>query len=426
MPIDSDDSVPLVVSALNKGIGPIASPLEPEETIDVGWSLLDEEIALPAAVLYEERLAHNVAWMRDFMKEYGVKLAPHGKTTMAPKLFGRQMDAGAWGITVANVHQALVANRHGVPRVLIANQVVGRANLRILSLLLHTPDFELYCLVDSASNVYQLGEYLYDTKQRLNVLLELGPMGGRTGIRDHAQEQEVLDAIAQWPNNLSLAGIEVYEGVLGDEESIRGFLRRAVETLKRLTDEECFDRKRPILTGAGSAWYDVVAEEFAPERLGLEAEVVLRPGCYVTHDVGIYRNAQEQIQQRNSVAAQMGAGLLPALQLWAYVQSVPEPDSAIVALGKRDAAFDAGLPTPALHFRPGGASREPAPTPTHWEVRKLMDQHAFLRIEEGDDIRVGDMIGFDISHPCLTFDKWRQLLVLDASWRTIDVVQTYF
>jgi WD40 repeat protein len=36
------------------------------------------------------------------------------------------------------------------------------------------------------------------------------------------------------------------------------------------------------------------------------------------------------------------------------------------------------------------------------------------------------MIGFDISHPCLTFDKWRQLLVLDESWRTIDVVQTYF
>jgi O-antigen biosynthesis protein WbqV len=47
-------------------------------------------------------------------------------------------------------------------------------------------------------------------------------------------------------------------------------------------------------------------------------------------------------------------------------------------------------------------------------------------LEEGDDVRVGDMIGFDISHPCLTFDKWRHLVVLDASWRAIDVVQTYF
>ena len=105
---------------------------------------------------------------------------------------------------------------------------------------------------------------------------------------------------------------------------------------------------------------------------------------------------------------------------------VPESDRAIVALGKRDAAFDLGLPTPSLHFRPSGGSREPVATPSHWELTKLMDQHAFMTIEEGDDIHVGDMIGFDISHPCLTFDKWRHLLVLDAKWRAIDVVQTYF
>ena len=426
MPIDSDDSVPLVVSALNKGIGPIASPLEPEETIDLGWNLLAEEISLPAAVLYEERLAHNVAWMRDFMAEYGVKLAPHGKTTMAPKLFGRQIESGAWGITVANAHQARVANRHDIQRVLVANQIVGRANLRIVSQLLHTPDFELLCLVDSAENVDQLGEFFDETGQTLGVLLELGPMGGRTGVRDDAQERAVLDALARWPDALSLVGVEVYEGVLGEEAEIRAFLRRAVETLKRLAAEGRFRRAKPILTGAGSAWYDVVAEEFDPAKLEVDAEVVLRPGCYVTHDVGVYRKAQEQIQQRNTVAAKMGAGLLPALQLWAYVQSVPEPESAIVALGKRDAAFDAGLPTPALHFRPTGSSREPSPAPPHWELTKMMDQHAYLRIADGDDIRVGDMIGFDISHPCLTFDKWRHLVVLDASWRAIDVVQTYF
>src|SRR6476620_12047048 len=169
-------------------------------------------------------------------------------------------------------------------------------------------------------------------------------MGGRTGIRDQVQEQEVLDAIDQWPAALSLAGIEVYEGVLSEEEEIREFLRRAVDTLKRLQDEECFDRKRPILTGAGSAWYDVVAEEFAPDRLGVDAEVVLRPGCYLTHDVGIYKQAQEQIQERNSVAAKMGAGLLPALQLWAYVQSVPETERAIMDFAKRTAPLIRALP----------------------------------------------------------------------------------
>jgi len=59
-------------------------------------------------------------------------------------------------------------------------------------------------------------------------------------------------------------------------------------------------------------------------------------------------------------------------------------------------------------------------------VTGMMDQHAYLKIAPGDDIRVGDMIAFDISHPCLTFDKWRHLPVLDAKFNVLDIVQTFF
>jgi D-serine dehydratase len=106
------------------------------------------------------------------------------------------------------------------------------------------------------------------------------------------------------------------------------------------------------------------------------------------------------------------------------VQAIPEKEKAIITLGKRDAAFDAGLPMPALHHRPGNTA--PLSAPAHWTFTRMMDQHAFLQIREGDDIRIGDMIGFDISHPCLTFDKWRCLPVLDKNYRVVDIVQTYF
>jgi D-serine dehydratase len=56
----------------------------------------------------------------------------------------------------------------------------------------------------------------------------------------------------------------------------------------------------------------------------------------------------------------------------------------------------------------------------------MMDQHAYLQIAAKDDLRVGDMIGFDISHPCLTFDKWRSLAVLNAEYEVVDLVKTYF
>ena len=167
-----------------------------------------------------------------------------------------------------------------------------------------------------------------------------------------------------------------------------------------------------------------MAEEFAKANIGQPLDVVLRPGCYLTHDVGIYRAAQARIDANNPIAHKMRSSLLPALQLWAYVQSVPEAERAIIAMGKRDAAFDAGLPLPVLHFRPG--DKAPSATPAHWEVTGMMDQHAYLKIAPGDDIKVGDMIAFDISHPCLTFDKWRQISVVDDAYNVVDVVQTYF
>lgn len=413
-----------MIDPLNKALGKLEAPLAPAAAGQVGWQLLAEDLSLPAAVLYEERLAHNLAWMRRFMHEYGVQLAPHGKTTMAPKLFARQLEAGAWGITLATAHQTAAAHAHGVRRVLMANQLVGRRNMEIVADLLRDPGFEFFSLVDSPELADQLGAYFSGRGQTLQVLLELGVAGGRTGVRDARQQAAVLAALARWPGALSLAGVEIYEGVLKEEADIRAFLRRTVAVTRELAAAGRFGRSPVILSGAGSAWYDVVAEEFARAEIGAPLDIVLRPGCYLTHDVGIYRAAQERILASNPVAQKMREGLLPALQLWAYVQSVPEPERAIVGMGKRDAAFDAGMPVPARLYRPGAPA--PQAAPAHWEVSGMMDQHAYLRIRAGDDIRVGDMIAFDISHPCLTFDKWRHIPVLDGSLRVTDIVQTFF
>jgi D-serine dehydratase len=362
--------------------------------------------------------------MQEFITAYGVKLAPHGKTTMTPKLFDLQLNAGAWGITLATAHQALVAYQHGVRRVLMANQLVGKQNMAIISKLLEDKEFEFFCLVDSAQQIEQLGKFYSTKNQRLQVLIELGVDGGRTGVRNTEQLQSVLTALAKWREHISLSGIEIYEGVLDDEAAIRSFLQHAVAVTRKLAEEGRFDRERVLLSGAGSAWYDVVADVFSNAGLDNFVDVILRPGCYLTHDVGVYREAQQKILKRNPIAQRMHTSLQPALQLWAYVQSVPEKEKAIIALGKRDAAFDAGLPTPALHYRPGTSA--PVGAPSNWQLTRMMDQHAYLHIAEGDDIQVGDMIGFDISHPCLTFDKWRCLSVLNEDYQVIDIVQTFF
>ena len=419
-----DTAAQALVNPLDKGLGALAEVCLPEQIAALGWNVLNEDLSLPAAVLLQSKVEHNLDWMQRFVNEYGAKLAPHGKTTMAPRLFQKQLAGGAWGITLATAHQTRAAYAHGVRRVLLANQLVGKRNMAILAELLADPGFEFFCLVDAADQVDQLAAFFGKTGQSIQVLIELGVQGGRTGVRDEAQLQLVLGALARANGAVRLAGVEIYEGVLQKEEDIRAFLQRAVQVLGDLDRAGRLQRSPAVLTGAGSAWYDVVAEEFAKADIAQPLDVVLRPGCYLTHDVGIYKAAQAQINVRNPVAHRMRTSLQPALQLWAYVQSVPEAERAIIALGKRDAAFDAGMPLPAQRYRPGSAA--PEATPAHWEVTGMMDQHAYLKIAAGDDIKVGDMIAFDISHPCLTFDKWRQIAIIDDAYNVVDVVQTYF
>ncbi len=413
-----------LISPLNKGLRSLDRALDAKQIASLGWNLLHEDLSLPVAVLYQDKIEHNLRWMQQFAETYGAKLAPHGKTTMAPQLFAKQLEAGAWGITLATAQQTVAAYRHGVRRVLMANQLVGKQNMAAIAQLLEDPDFSYYCLVDSAELVDQLGAFFAARGLRLHVLLELGVMGGRTGVREDEQLRSVLSALSQWRDHLVLSGVEVYEGILQDEAAVRAFLERAIDVTRRLASENRFQESPILLSGAGSIWYDVVAEVFSAAGLGDSVEVVLRPGCYLTHDVGAYREAQARILERNPVARRMHEGLVPALHVWAYIHSIPEPGRAIVGLGKRDAAFDSGLPMPALFFRPGDSA--PAQAPAHWSLSKMMDQHAYLEISSEDRLRPGDMIGFNIAHPCLTFDKWRVLPILDRDYRVVDLVQTFF
>ncbi len=179
------------ISPLNKGIGLLSDALEPEEIVARGWNLLKGDLGLPCAVLYEDKLRHNLEWMKQFISSYGVQLAPHGKTTMAPRLFQMQLDSGAWGITLATAHQTMVAWKHGVRRVLMANQLIGKQNMSIIAHLLEDPEFEYYCLVDSVEEVDQLGAFFAGRGQRLNVLLELGR-------QEAAQEYAMTSTSRRW------------------------------------------------------------------------------------------------------------------------------------------------------------------------------------------------------------------------------------
>jgi D-serine dehydratase len=449
-PIDLRPILDEVVDATTKGYPPCAAALPIAAIGAQRWSVLDGDLPLPLAVIRDSALAHNQRWMRDFTQATGVLLAPHGKTTMAPQIFAAQLDAGAWGMTVANVQQLGVCVRFGVRRVIMANQLLGAAEVRaVIAQQARHPDLEFHFLVDSPAQLAAIEAVAGASAPagRLQALVELGLSGGRTGVRDHAAALALARAVAA-SAHLALSGIECYEGlaISGDsaqDASTVGALMRRVQELALDCDREgLFAGPAIILTAGGSAAFDIVAREL-PMRLSKPVLTILRSGCYVTHDSGNYKRLLEGVQARSGAVWQQRPGLQPALEVWSRVQSCPEPGLAVLTFGKRDASHDIDLPVPIKWHRPAPAPSAglalgagPIAAPTGWRIAALNDQHAYLRFEAAADTakggpadaapRVGDLIGCGISHPCTTFDKWRLLYTVDDAYRMTGAIRTFF
>jgi D-serine dehydratase len=398
------------------------------------WNLLKEDLPLPVAVLKQDALLHNVRWMQRFAEESGTTIAPHGKTTMSPALFDMQFAAGAWGITVATVHQLQVARHFGYSRIVMANQLVGRSCIEyVLQELKRDPAFEFWCLADSIENVARLSEAAQRVSpdRPLRLLVELGYAGGRTGCRDGETALTVARAIAAASPRLALAGVEGFEGLMhGGTPAERAgqvdsFLDRIAALAADCAREELFAPGEVLLSAGGSIYYDLVATRLRAVDIGRPTRVVLRSGCYITHDDILYRRVFEALRQRRPELAAMGGGLRSALEVWAYVQSRPEPEKAILGFGKRDASYD-DPPVPLKWYRPGQDMAVPGPLLSGHRVTHLNDQHCHMVIPAGSPLAVGDMVAFGISHPCLTFDKWRIMYVVDDDYTCVSALRTYF
>ncbi|WP_405869698.1 amino acid deaminase [Streptomyces sp. NBC_00005] len=403
-----------------KGLPPDAEGLTVGELAAQRRNLFTDSFATPVLALSAERLEHNLALMETYATRHGLAFAPHGKTSMAPQLFQRQIERGAWGITLALPHQVRVARAFGIERIFVANELVDPAALKWISAELDAdPRFRFICYVDSVRGVELMDAALRGAARPLDVVVELAAgEGARTGVRTEAECAAVADAVAA-SATLRLVGVAGYEGEVpqADPERVHAWLRRLVALAADFDKAGRFAGLDEVVVSAGgSAWFDAVADVFAeiPE-LSVPVLKLLRSGAYVSHDDGHYR----KITPFNRVPEE--GALEPAFRLWAQVVSRPSPEQAFANAGKRDAAYDLDLPF-AQVVRRDGAER-PA---TGVSVTGLSDQHAWLRTAPEADLEVGDWLGLGLSHPCTSFDKWQLIPVAEADGTVVDYIRTFF
>jgi len=410
-----------------KGLPPAAGGLALGDVGRQGWNLLRGDLPLPAAVLHVDRLRQNSRWMTEFLTLNRLVIAPHGKTTMAPQLFALQLKDGAWAMTVGTIQQLAVAHHFGVKRALMANQPMERVAVdACYAHLAADPDFELYVLADSLAGVEMLaaGARRAGTNRAIDVLLEVGYAGGRTGCRDIDTALAVAEAVARTPG-LRLAGVEAFEGLLKTPTEVDAFLERYAEVLKQVAARGLFRKEGPIvMTAGGSAFFDRVARRLGAIELPGPVLRVIRSGCYIAHDVMNYEQQYRRMRDAGELRLP-GHDLLPALEVWTYVQSRPESTKAIVTMGRRDIGTDAGWPVPTLWFRPGKMSK-PEPIGRGHAIEGLNDQHGHLALPPDSPLAVGDMLAFGMGHPCTTFDKWQVMMLVDPAYDVVGAIRTFF
>ncbi|WP_416475570.1 amino acid deaminase [Streptomyces sp. LKA04] len=409
-----------------KGLPPDADGLTVAELAGQRRNLFTDGFATPVLALSAERLEHNLALMETYAARHGLAFAPHGKTSMAPQLFRRQIEHGAWGITLAVPHQVRVARAFGIGRIFLANELVDAAALRWIAAELDAdPDFRFVCYVDSVRGVELMDAALTGAgaARPVDVVVELAAgEGARTGARTEADCAAVADAVAA-TRTLRLAGVAGYEGEVpdADPERVHAWLRRLVALAADFDAAGRFGAgglDEIVLSAGGSAWFDAVADVFA-EVPGLSLPVLklLRSGAYVSHDDGHYR----EVTPFNRVPAE--GALEPAFRLWTQVVSRPSAEQAFANAGKRDAAYDLDLPFAQVVRAADGGPERPAAGIT---VSGLSDQHAWLRTAPEAELAVGDWLGLGLSHPCTSFDKWQLIPVAEADGTVVDYIRTFF
>ncbi len=418
-----------LLDASQKGFPHHSPPLKRSQIGQQGWNVLRGDLPMPLAVVRQTALAHNLHWMQDFAKSQGVDIAPHGKTTLSPQLFQRQLGAGAWGMTVANVTQLQIAVASGAKNCLIANQVIAAVDLtQIAALKRQHPGLRIVFLVDSVAQLALIERWRVSNalSPGFEVLLELGVQGGRTGCRNHEDALHLAYRLHASPA-VHLVGIECYEGLAATGQSeadapyVQDLMRRLEAVALACDEKGLFEADEVLVTAGGSAVFDLVASHLKP-KLRKPVRGLLRSGCYLTHDQGNYKRMMGAMARR----MRCGDGLHAALEVWAAVQSLPEPGLAILTAGKRDISYDQEMPSVLRFCRRDSQDLQAAPA--SWRVAALNDQHAYLQGLASDisQLQLGDLICLGISHPCTTFDKWRWMPLVDESYNVVDAIVTCF
>lgn len=320
------------------------------------------EVATPALIVDLDIFERNIARMRAFLDQTGLRLRAHAKTHKSVDIARIQMaSGGACGICCQKVSEAEAFVRGGITDILVSNEVRGGWRADRLARLAGRA--RIGVCVDDAASVAELSAAAQRHGTTLGVLVEIDCGARRCGVAPGQAAVALALAVEAAPG-LRFDGLQAYQGSLqhiADPEARRAAATQAAAatsaTVAALAEAglAC-----ATIGGAGTGSFMIDAE------LGAVNE--LQCGSYIFMDAD-YDRILEQDQGRPG-------GMENALFVAAGIMSTAIPGKPVCDAGLKAMAFDSGLP------------RIDAPSLTYLTPS---DEHGVLD-DPGQTLTVGDTV----------------------------------
>jgi D-serine deaminase-like pyridoxal phosphate-dependent protein len=312
-----------------------------------------DELITPGLVLDLPAAKRNISHMADAIGTLPAEIRPHIKVHKSPELARLQVEAGAIGLSVATVWEAIVMARSGLDHIFVVNTVAGEQKIRALAELAREHD--IMVAVDDAANAGQLAEAAQAAGSELGVMIEVDTGMDRCGVDTPEEALELARAITRL-KGLRLYGLTGYEGhcSLTPERDLRLQRERTAMTMFVGT-AELLEREGipcPIRSAGGTATWDWTA--------AFPGVTEIQAGTYVVMD---------------NFHGRMVEGFEHSLTVQATVISRPK-DRVIVdaggkSMGAGDLASIVGHPEKAFRFD---------------------EEHGVFAAPEGSTLKVGEVV----------------------------------
>jgi D-serine deaminase-like pyridoxal phosphate-dependent protein len=168
------------------------------------------ELITPALVLDIDAAQRNIDRMAGGLRNLGsATIRPHYKAHKSPDLAWRQVQAGAGGLSMATVWEAVVLADAGLDDLFVVNTVSHPAKIAVLARL--ATDHRILVAVDEAPNAAALSAAATAAGSTLGVLVEVDTGMDRCGTDTAEQTLALARQVTDLPG-LRFEGITGYEG----------------------------------------------------------------------------------------------------------------------------------------------------------------------------------------------------------------------